>query len=236
MDRLAFNGLGSRQPITTRLAASLVSEPPKAYPSYPPTTLPPCTRARANGVAPSNRTRRSCFSHDWGGVSNLICPAEPHVMRHHVSLYLAAALLFTATSASSTDVSDYDRFRLWNDCRPMDLLVEDPGDEATAIDLTREAIVIAVRSRLRAARLYREAAWSYLYFNVNVVSSVIHIWVEYNKEVVDRATMLENTATTWGVGSTGTHSRNPNFILSSVSQHTDKFIDEYLRVNADACK
>ncbi len=48
--------------------------------------------------------------------------------------------------------------------------------------------------------------------------------------------MLENTATTWGVGSTGTHSRNPNFILSSVSQHTDKFIDEYLRVNADACK
>ena len=57
-------------------------------------------------------------------------------MRHHVSLYLAAALLFTATSASSTDVSDYDRFRLWNDCRPMDLLVEDPGDEATAIDVT----------------------------------------------------------------------------------------------------
>ena len=93
-----------------------------------------------------------------------------------------------------------------------------------------------MRSRLRAARLYREAAWSYLYFNVNVVSSVIHIGVEYNKEVVDRATMLENTATTWGVGSTGTHSRNPNFILSSVSQHTDKFIDEYLRVNADACK
>ena len=235
MDRLAFNGLVYRQPITTRLAASL-GVILRRHILVTPRHSAPLHKGKSKRRAPSNRTRRSCFSNDWGGVSNLICPAEPHVMRHHVSLYLAAALLFTATSASSTDVSDYDRFRLWNDCRPMDLLVEDPGDEATAIDVTREAIVIAVRSRLRAARLYREAAWSYLYFNVNVVSSVIHIGVEYNKEVVDRATMLENTATTWGVGSTGTHSRNPNFILSSVSQHTDKFIDEYLRVNADACK
>ena len=50
------------------------------------------------------------------------------------------------------------------------------------------------------------------------------------------ATGLDNRAKTWDVASTGTHGQDPNFILSSVAQETDKFIDEYLRVNADACK
>ena len=37
-------------------------------------------------------------------------------------------------------------------------------------------------------------------------------------------------------GSTGTHGDNASYILSSASQHVDKFIDEYLRVSADACR
>ena len=50
MDRLAFNGLGYRQPITTRLAASLGVILRRHILVTPPDTLPPCTRARANGV------------------------------------------------------------------------------------------------------------------------------------------------------------------------------------------
>ena len=49
------------------------------------------------------------------------------------------------------------------------------------------------------------------------------------------ATGLDNRARTWDVASTGTHTQNPNYILSSVTLYTDEFIDEYLRVNADAC-
>ena len=122
----------------------------------------------------------------------------------------------------------------------MSLTVEKLPDDAAAIGLTEDAIEVAVRSRLRAARLYsedyHETAWSHLYVNVNVVDSAFGIGVEYRKDVKDLATTLELPATTWDRGSAGTHGQNPNFILSNVVQYADAFIDEYLRVNADACK
>ena len=155
-------------------------------------------------------------------------------------LWLAAACLFVAASASAGEVSNSDRFGLWNDCRPMFLLVEEPGDGATAIGLTQDEIIVAVRSRLRAARIYSEdfdeTALSLFYVNVNVLRSAYGIRVEYKKIVEDLATFLVRDATTWKTGSTGTHGRDPNFILSHVARYTDKFIDEYLRVNANACK
>ena len=122
----------------------------------------------------------------------------------------------------------------------MDLVVEGLPDDASDISLTKDAIEVAVRSRLRAARLYSEesadAAWSFLYVNVNVVGPAHGIGVAYEKVVRDLATMLERTALTWSLDSTGTHGGDPSFILSRVAQAADKFIDEYLRVNADACK
>ena len=36
-------------------------------------------------------------------------------------------------------------------------------------------------------------------------------------------------------GSTGTHGGDAGFILSAVSQHLDKFLVEYLRVNEENC-
>ena len=162
-------------------------------------------------------------------------------MRRHTGIWIAAAILLTAAASASADVvSDYDRFQLWNECRPMRLVVEPLPDDATAIDLTDDAIKIAVRSRLRAARLYSEdgseGAWAYLYINVLVVGPAVSIGIEYHKFVWDIATKLEFQATTWRRGVTGTHGGNSNYILSSVAQGADEFIDEYLRVNADACK
>ena len=153
---------------------------------------------------------------------------------------LAAAFLLTTASASADAVSDQDRFQLWNDCRPMRLVVEGMPDDAAAIGLTEDAITVAARSRLRAARIYTEAGseaeWSYLYINVNVFGPAYGIVVRYYKYVSDLATMLERAAATWVSGSTGTHGRNPTYIPSNVAGHIDKFIDEYLRVNEDACK
>ena len=156
--------------------------------------------------------------------------------------YLSIIILcLAAVSASAGEVSDQDRFQIWNGCRAMRLVVENLPDDATAIGLTKDSIEVAVRSRLRAARLYTEdndeAAWSYLYARVNVVGPAFGISIEYWKVVRDLlATGLDNRARTWDVGSTGTHTQNPNYILSSVAEDADKFIDEYLRVNADACK
>ncbi len=163
-------------------------------------------------------------------------------MRQHTGPWLAAAFLFTAASASAVEESDItrsmDRFKLWDDCRPVGLLVEDLSEEAIGLGLTVEAIEIAVRSRLRSARLYSENPFwrTYLYINVNVVSVASNIGVGYHKRVTDLSSMEVSLATTWDVGITGTHGGDSIGIMSVVSQQTDRFIDEYLRVNADACE
>ena len=121
----------------------------------------------------------------------------------------------------------------------MTLVVERLPEDATTIGLTKDSIEVAVRSRLRAARLYTEdyaeAAWSSLYAKVSVVGPAYSTALEYWKVVRDLATGLELQATTWDIGSTGTHGRDSSYILATVAENADKFIDEYLRVNEDAC-
>ena len=91
-------------------------------------------------------------------------------MRRTTATWLLAAFLLSASSASAEeDVSDVDRFKLWNACRPVDLIVEGLSDDAGKIDLRREDIETAVRARLRSARIYDENADPYLYVNVNVL-------------------------------------------------------------------
>ena len=75
-----------------------------------------------------------------------------------------------------------------------------------------------------------------MYINVNVAGRAYGIGVKYRKNVRDLATGLVFLTTTWNTGSTGTHGKDSNYVLSNVAQLADKFIDEYLRVNVDACK
>ena len=119
----------------------------------------------------------------------------------------------------------------------MELVVESLHQDAADIGLTKEEITVAVRSRLRAAQLYKEShtLFRFLYVKVNVAKLAFTIDFSLVKWAKD---MFENEGytTTWTVDSFGTHGKNPSFILSLVSRHTDSFIDEYLRVNADACE
>ena len=158
--------------------------------------------------------------------------ALPGAMRGPVM----AVLLFIGTSVLAEEVSDLDRFQLWNDCRAMDLLVVELGQDAADIGLTREAIETAVRSRLRTARLYDADASPYLYVNVRVVGDAFNIDVGYRKLVVDPASGQSSYATTWYRGVVGTHGRDGNYILTNTSGSIDRFLDEYLRVNADVCE
>lgn len=143
--------------------------------------------------------------------------------------------LLTMRPGVTEDVSAYDRFRLWTDCLPLELYVY-LEDEENEVDLTKEDIEIAVRSRLRSARLYTETAVPDLVVTVTVVGPAFGINLFLNKFFSDSYYSKEDGfATTWESGATGTHGGNGNFILQSVSQYTDRFIDEYLRVNADSC-
>ena len=89
--------------------------------------------------------------------------------------------LLGAASVSAAEVNDYDRFQLWNECRSMILMVEniDMVDDAAANSLTTEGIEIAVRSRLRAARIYSDyetgSDWPHLYINVTVARSAFSV-------------------------------------------------------------
>ena len=131
------------------------------------------------------------------------------------------------------------RFELFNNCQPMRLLVEDLPDAAADIGLTEERLVLAAESRLRGSRLYTaegaEGYGAYLYLRVNVVGNAFSIALDYRKNVRDLASGDVNAATTWHAGSTGTHGRNVEYIVSGVSRYLDQFLTEYLRVNEAAC-
>ena len=152
---------------------------------------------------------------------------------------LVFAFLLTATASWAEEASewpsDWDRFRLWDRCRPMDLRVYvDKG--ATAIGVTKETVTTAVRSRLRAARLYENGSESEFFAGVQVLGFAFQVNVYYLKEMADPASMQMGRVIAWRDGNFGTHRRDSSFVLSSLSESIDSFIDEYLRVNASSCR
>ena len=151
---------------------------------------------------------------------------------------VALALMLASGARASEEITARDRFKLWNDCRKMGLVIEDLPKSATDIGLTREMITVAARSRLRAAHLYRADALAvpFLGVTVHVVGTAFYVSTEYGKLMTDSASGTLWGATTWRTETLGTHGRDASFIRSIVAEKTEKFIDEYLRVNADACR
>ena len=156
---------------------------------------------------------------------------------HRLVFTLALTLAVWPGHATAQDVSDLDRFRLFNECTPMDLAVEEYRGDADWADvgLTADRIQTMAESRLRAARLYDGTALAYLYVNVNVLSGIFSVGVDYKRQVYDALSGETNYATTWNSGSVGTHGGDAGYILQGLSEDLDRFILEYLRVNEDAC-
>ena len=153
-----------------------------------------------------------------------------------IFLFIIALSLISALPATSQTVSDRDKFKLWNGCKPVSLIVEDLSEDAHKIDLKKEDIAVTVRSRLRGARIYTDdGVVPYLYVVVTVVGKGFSISLELRKFVHDPLSEQSQIASTWLSGGTGTHADGSGYILSAVAGYTDKFIDEYLRVNASAC-
>ena len=143
-------------------------------------------------------------------------------------------LVFPAHAQKEESIA---RFKLFNECKPMDLVVGnlDDDEDAVEIRLTKAQLQTAAESRLRSARLYDAAETPFLFVNVNVVGRAYSIDVEYHKWVFDLASGESIWAPTWISGGAGTHGGRAAYILSSVSQHLDEFLVEYLRVNEEHC-
>ena len=160
-----------------------------------------------------------------------------------LSLIAHAAQAQTTNSTSDDTASDRsafiafnDRFQLWTDCAPVELVVERLTQDAIDIGLTVESLETLVRSRLRSARIYTNNSRSnYLYLKVAVVGRAFSSNLRFNKRVIDTFSGLSRRAVVWDHEPMGTHGGDAGFIRQFTSESVDVFIDEYLRVNAESC-
>ena len=134
--------------------------------------------------------------------------------------------------------TEFDLFRLWNNCMPISLqILLDQNN--TSIVLTEEFVTTAVRSRLRAAHLFQKdtiGPWdSWLKVSVSIMNPAFYLSFQFRKPMMDSATYFVHPVTSWDSSYLGIYGKGSD-ILSLVSKITDRFIDEYLRVNAEACK
>ena len=164
-------------------------------------------------------------------------------MKVGVAAATVLSLVLMAESAENDD--SFERFKLWNECRPMRLVVALPNvQKATAIGLTARSLEVAIRSRLRGSRLYTEdaseALWTRLWISVNVNPDddkhTFATAVEYEKAVTDIHGQSEY-AVVWQTGKYGAHNgKEASIIRNGIAEMTDEFLDAYLRVNEAACK
>ena len=151
---------------------------------------------------------------------------------------LLALIIALATPCAAAAQHDQDLFNLFTRCAELSIIIETLPEDAKDMGLTETELEVAVRSRLRAARIY-DADAVYppspsLYLNVNYVGSAFHIKLMLSKRLNDPVSNLSGRAGTWFAGTTGV-SRRADFIISSVSRLMDEFIDEYLSINEEAC-
>ena len=96
--------------------------------------------------------------------------------------------------------------------------------------------VSTVRDALRAFfDAYTDVFPAGLNVQVVVVGRAFSIHISYEQYVRNVAAGESWYAPTWRDGSTGTHGGDAGYILQAVSEHVDRFIVEYLRVNESAC-
>ena len=145
-----------------------------------------------------------------------------------------AALLAPSVVAQNGSPTALERFQLYNECRPVGLVVEPFPRDAKKIGLSEKDVWRLAESRLRAARLYTPVRGPMLYVTVNVMDRAFSVSLAYLKWVTDKSG-LSGPATTWSVRGLGTHASGATYIKSGLSDYLDEFLNEYLRVNAQAC-
>ena len=194
----------------------------------------PCSRIlpfapQSESLLPGSLLNTVTDSAAWDSSSNqakdVPRPQEVRPMRRMALIPLFVILLApTATVA----VDDYDRFRLWNQCRPLPLAVG-VNEGGAEIGITEETISALVRSRLRSGRLYeprqgwkegeavpaeefqRRAAYSLRghTVEVSILGPAFKYRIAFQKHVTDDASKVGSWAETWSAGSFGTHGRGP---------------------------
>ncbi|OGB66083.1 MAG: hypothetical protein A2Y94_09345 [Caldithrix sp. RBG_13_44_9] len=73
----------------------------------------------------------------------------------------------------------------------------------------------------------------YLYVNINVVKSAFNILFVFNRLVYleSGGKIYHTPGFTWYTGRSGTHAGDYNYIMQSLEEMLEEFLNEYLKVN-----
>ena len=113
-----------------------------------------------------------------------------------ISILATAVFFFGAQTANAQQDTAFDE-TLFNRCEPMGLSVEDPGEDATKFGLTKESIIDAVESRLRAARMFKKKTSEFLYVQVSVSGSAVALRIELYRWLRDLGYGRGGTVAVW---------------------------------------
>ena len=156
-----------------------------------------------------------------------------------------AALCLPVTAEGQSWQNGSPRFELYTGCAPVGLLVLVAAENVPG--LTRSAVEIAARSRLRGARIFdglvrpidlRERESPVLRVSILGYEPInsFSIQLVLYKPVRDTLSGASGMAITWqGYTSVGHHAGNGGYVLQSHAQSMDEFIDHYLAANDRAC-
>ena len=169
-------------------------------------------------------------------------------MRRESTVVIILILLAAAAPAQETGeppdepdfggpvVSAADRFSFYTECSKIAMSVSFVGS-STAIQssLTREMIKEVVLGRLRTARLLGGSPY-HIQVGVRETGEAATMWVFFLKPFHDPLTGQTRAAVSWSRILTGARLRNPRYLLSSIRNVIDEFLDIYQRVNEEACE
>ena len=165
-------------------------------------------------------------------------------------LWTGLALISCPASISAQSLGE--RFQLYTGCREVKLFVG--GHLESYRWGYKVSLETAVRSRLRSARIYAEEAAAdpslprlfiiytttdlYADNGTDLIGVFFAVRARLEKVLTDPVSGLEDYARTWQGNERMAWGGEPDSgrLLQYVSEATDEFIDNYLRVNAAACR
>ena len=153
---------------------------------------------------------------------------------------IATSVGAESDSTAQSEIS-IEEFELYTKCLGVRPVIEDLPKDAEKISLDRDDVIAAVESRLRSSGLYQSGLYQLvdwklavnpvLYVNVSVIGPAFFVKLELRKHLQDPFFGGSGFAMTWNASTLGTHGGGGDYILSTVRNLTDKFINEWYKVN-----
>ena len=117
----------------------------------------------------------------------------------------------------------------------LQLIVESLGEDAASIGLTKSRLQTKCELRLRQAgfTVMDSSLIPYLYVNINIHNNSFACDVSFRRVAtfLDSGNMYATRVSTWSVGSLGAHGGSASYIVESLDDKLDIFLNEFLKAN-----